>query len=115
VWKTDAGEIVIAECYARIGKLKAGQHRKLAMDALKLLALKNAIPLDSPVQYLLVVPKELVGAFGGGGWFPVAIRLAATIVSVRLLDSERESLGNAAQRQAQGQSRVTKPNRALRK
>jgi len=115
VWKTDAGEIVIAECYARIGKLKAGQHRKLAMDALKLLALKNAIPLDSPVQYLLVVPKELVGAFGGGGWFPVAIRLAATIVPVRLLDSERESLGNAAQRQAQGQSRVTKPNRALRK
>ena len=110
VWKTDAGEVVIAQCYARIGKLKAGQYRKLAMDALKLLALKHAIPLDSRVQYLLVVPEELVGAFEGGGWLPVAIRLAAVIVPVCLLDSERESLGDAVQRQAQGQSRITKPS-----
>lgn len=110
VWKTDAGEIVIAECYARIGKLKAGQHRKLAMDALKLLALKNAIQLDSRVQYLLVVPEELVAAFEGGGWLPVAIRLAADIVPVRLLDTEREKLGDASKRQAQGQSRITKPS-----
>lgn len=114
VWKTSTGDVVIAECYARIGKLKAGQHRKLAMDALKLLALKNAISLDSRVQYLLVVPEELVGAFEGGGWFPVAIRLAATIVPVCLLDSEREKLGDAAQRQAQGQSRITKPSRDSR-
>ena len=80
VWKTDAGEVVIAECYARIGKLKAGQHRKLAIDALKLLALKHAIPVTSQVQYLLVVPEELAGAFEGSGWFTVAIRLAAAIV-----------------------------------
>ena len=39
VLKTHAGEVVIVECYARTGKLEAGQHRKLAMDALKLLAL----------------------------------------------------------------------------
>ena len=114
VWKTHAGEVVIAECYARIGKLKAGQHRKLAMDALKLLALKHAIPLGSRVQYLLVVPEELVGAFDGGGWFPVAIRLAAVIVPVCLLDCEREKLGDAVQRQAQGQSRIRKPNMASR-
>lgn len=114
VWKTDAGEVVIAECYARISKLKAGQHRKLAMDALKLLALKHAIPIGGRVQYLLVVPEELAGAFEGGGWFPVAIRLAAAIVPVCLLDSEREKLGDAAQRQAQGQSRITKPTRDKR-
>ncbi len=109
VWKTDAGEVVIAECFARISKLKAGQRRKLAMDALKLLALKHAIPVGSRVQYLLVVPEELAGAFEGDGWFPIAIRLAASIVPVHLLDHERRSLGDAAQRQAQGQSRITKP------
>lgn len=114
VWKTHAGEVVIAECYARIGKLKAGQHRKLAMDALKLLALKNTIPIVGRVQYLMVVPEELVAAFEGDGWFPVAIRLAAAIVPVCLLESEREKIGNAAQRQAQGQSRVTKPTRDSR-
>ncbi len=115
VWKTDAGEVVIAECYARIGKLKAGQHRKLAMDALKLLALKHAIPIGSRVQYLLVVPGELEGAFEGSGWFPVAIRLAAVIVPVCLLESERKRLGDAAQRQAEGQSRITKPSKDSRK
>lgn len=115
VWKTDAGEVVIAECYARVGKLKAGQHRKLAMDALRLLALKHAIPMTIRVQYLLVVPNELAGAFEGGGWFPVAIRLAAAIVPVSLQDSERERLGDAAQRQAQGQSRITKASKDPRK
>ena len=115
VWKADSGEIVVAECYARIGKMKPGQHRKLAMDALKLLALKHAIPTRSRVQYLLVVPKELAAAFEGGGWFPVAIRLAANIVPVGLLDSERERLGDAVQRQAQGQSRIAKPKKDLRK
>lgn len=114
VWMTHAGEVVIAECYARIDRLKAGQRRKLAMDALKLLALKSAIRVDSRVQYLLVVPEELVAAFEGGGWFPVAIRLAAAIVPVCLLESERQKLREAAQCQAQGQSRITKPTRDLR-
>ena len=115
VWTTAAGEVIVAECFTRIGKLKAGQYRKLAMDALKLLALKHAIPIGSSVTYLLVVPKELAGAFEGGGWFPVAIRLAANIVPVSLLDSEREKLGDAVQRQAQGQSRIAKSNRDTRK
>jgi len=114
VWKTDAGEVVIAECYARIGRLKAGHNRKLAMDALKLLALKNAIPIGGRVHYLMVVPEELVAGLEGDGWFPVAIRLAAAIVPVCLQESERQKLGDAAQRQAQGQSRITKPTRDSR-
>lgn len=115
VWRTEAGEIVVAECYARIGELKAGHRRKLAMDTLKLLTLRHAIPKANRVQYLLVVPKELVSALEGGGWFPEAVRLAATIVPVILQDSERERLGDAVKQQAQGQSRISKSKRETRK
>ena len=115
VWTTDGGEVIVAECYARIGKLKAGQHRKLAMDALKLLALRHASPTTSRVQYLLVVPAELEGVFQGGARFPVAIRLAAAIVPVSLLGSERERLGDASQLQAQGQARITKTSKDSKK
>src|SRR5262245_42074892 len=41
IWKTGSDQIIVAECYARIGELKAGHRRKLAMDALKLLALRH--------------------------------------------------------------------------
>lgn len=41
----------------------------MAMDALNSLALKNAIRVDSRVEYLMVVPEELVAAFEGAGGF----------------------------------------------
>jgi hypothetical protein len=36
VWRDVAGVIIIAECYARIGKLKPGHRQKIASDILKL-------------------------------------------------------------------------------
>lgn len=106
VWMTDLHEIVVAECYLRVDELKPGHRRKLAMDALKLLALNHSLPAGSHVRFLLVVPEELVDRLKGGSWFPVALRLAAEIVPMALLDSERQKLGDAAKLQAQGQART---------
>jgi hypothetical protein len=107
-WKIGPGQTIVAECYARIGELKAGHRRKLAMDALKLLALRHALTHEPYVRFLLVVPEELIGRLKGDGWFPVAIRLAAEVVPVGLLASERMRLSEAIALQAQGQSRVAR-------
>lgn len=109
VWRTDSGGLLVAESYARVGDLKPGHRRKLAMDALKLLALRNALPDGSHVRCLLVVPEELKARLEGDGWFPVALHLAAEIVPVTLLDEERKRLGDASSLQAQGQSRTRRP------
>ncbi len=106
VWKTDSGEVIVAESNARIGELKAGQQRKLAMDALKLLALRDAFPDGSRLRCLLVVPREQKIRLEGDGWFPVALHLAAEIVPVPLLGGERKRLKNASRLQAQGQART---------
>jgi hypothetical protein len=108
VWKAECDGVIVAECYARIGKLKPGHRRKLAMDALKLLALQHALPDGSQVRFLLVVPEELTGCLVGDGWFPAALRLAAEIVPVALLQGERERLRNACRLQGQGQARTKK-------
>ncbi len=105
VWRTENGETVVAECYLRVDELKAGHRRKLAMDALKLLALRHSLPAESHVRCLLVVPQEMANRLKGGGWFPVALQLAAEIVPVELLDDEIRKLGDAVRRQASGQAR----------
>ena len=106
VWKTDSDEVIIAECYAHIGKLKPGHRRKLAMDALKLLALRDVLPPGNSIRYLLVVPDELIDRLAGESWFPTALRLASEIMPVALLDGERSKLKDASMRQAQGQART---------
>ena len=106
VWKTDSDEVIVAESYARVGELKAGHRRKLAMDALKLLALRDALPGGNHVRCFLVVPEELIGRLRGDGWFPSALRLASEVVPVALLEGERKSLSDASMLQAQGQART---------
>jgi hypothetical protein len=108
VWKADSGEVIVAEVYARVGELKAGHRRKLAMDALKLTALRHALPEGYPLRCLLVVPKELKGKLKGDGWFPLALGLAAEIVPVALLADELKRLGDASRLQAQGQARANR-------
>ena len=105
VWKNNSNRIIIAECYARVGELKVGHLRKLAMDAIKLLALRDALKGYS-VQCLLVVPEELKGKLTSDGWFPAALHLVAEIVSVDLQEDERKELVAASTRQAQGQART---------
>jgi hypothetical protein len=111
VWKTARNEVIVAECYSRVGELKAGHRRKLAMDALKLLALRHALPDKNDVRCLLVVPEELIGRLEGDGWFPAALHLAAEIVPVALSGSERKKLGDATRQQAQGQARTKRARR----
>ncbi len=105
VWRTSSHKVIVAECYARVGELKAGHRRKLAMDALKLLALRDALE-ENAVRCLLVVPEELKGKLAGDGWFPAALHLVAEIVSVDLKEDERKELVAASTRQAQGQART---------
>jgi hypothetical protein len=81
------------------------------MDALKLLALRHALPDGLRVRFLLVVPEELTGRLDGNGWFSVAIRLAAEIIPVALMVDEKRRLSEATARQAQGQSRTARPGK----
>jgi hypothetical protein len=107
-WKTSSDEIIVVECYARIGELKAGHRRKVAMDALKLLALRHALPHGRQIRFLLVVPGDLIGRLEGDGWFPVAMRRSAEIIPVALPASEQRRLGEATALQAQGQARTAR-------
>jgi hypothetical protein len=106
VWKTETGAVVVAEAYSRVGILNEGQKRKLAKDALKLLAIQHALPAGRHVRCLLLVPDELVPRLNGEGWFPLALRTAAEIVSVPLTESERTLLLAASAQQADGQART---------
>ena len=114
VWKVlDAShrdELIICECYARIGKLKPGHRRKLAADALKLIALKHYLPRHSRLRWLLVVPEELYVQLQAGSWFTEALRLVE-VMPVALTDIERRKLSEATDRQAQGQARRAKTKR----
>ena len=109
VWRTGS-EFIVAECYARLGKLESGHRRKLAMDALKLVALVNAVPVPHRVSGLLIVPTELNERLAGEGWFVEALRLVR-IVAVTLSDEERMRLNSATELQAKGQARSGSENR----
>jgi hypothetical protein len=105
IWRTNTQEIIIAECYARVGELKAGHRRKMAMDALKLLALRDALK-GKNVRCLLVVPEELKKHMSNASWFPVALHLVAEIVTVKLQKDEFNALIVASTGQATGQART---------
>jgi hypothetical protein len=104
VWTSN--QIIVAECYARVGQLKPGHRRKLAMDAFKLLALRHCLPHGQHFRSILVVPNELTARLEGDGWFPVALRLAAEVIPVALLPDERTKLDDALVLQSRGQSRT---------
>jgi hypothetical protein len=113
-WKTGSDQIIVAECYARVGELKAGHRRKLAMDALKLLALRQALPHRQHIRFLLVVPEELTRPLKGDVWFPAAMYLAAELIPMALLASEKKRLGEATALQAQGQPRTARRGKGRR-
>jgi hypothetical protein len=108
VWRTKTGELIIAECYARVGVLKPGHRRKLALDALKLMALCRQFPPAMQLRSLIIVPRELEGQLKGEGWFCAALSMAGELLAVDLLEEERALLAEANQRQAEGQARLRK-------
>lgn len=109
VWHSGPGQLVVAECYCRIGVLEAGHRRKLALDALKLVTMRGQTPDPSRLRCLLVVPEELAGRLAGEGWFSVAIQASAELVPVVLSDDERGRLFEATRLQAAGQARSPRP------
>ena len=106
VWRSGPDELIIAECYARVGSLKPGHRRKLAMDALKLLALYHHCPAAKRLRCVIIVPEELRKQLERDGWFCVALRMAAEIMPIALSDVERKLLADATERQADGQARA---------
>jgi hypothetical protein len=116
VWRKTAGglgkeEIIVAECFAHIGKLKPGQLRKLALDALKLLALHQQCSDASLLRCVIIVPEELRKALQMGGWLCAAIHIAAAVMPVGLSNDERKQLADATRLQADGQARSRKPEK----
>ena len=112
VWlvrKRNGVEVIIAECYLRIGPLAPGHVRKIALDVLKLVTMQRNVSSSCHTRFMLIVPEELAQRLTGKGWIHEALRLVE-IVPVALLDEERAKLDTATMLQAQGQAR-TKPSR----
>jgi len=108
IWRTENDELIIAECYARVGVLKSGHKRKLAMDALKLMALCRQLADAKRLKCLIVIPQELEKQLKREGWFCAALTMAGDVLPVDLLDDERKLLADTTQRQAEGQTRSRK-------
>jgi hypothetical protein len=69
----NAEQKVVCEAFAHLGKLKAGQHRKLGNDILKLVFLERK--LGPRCRKILVVADEDVrAALKGSSWHAAAVR-----------------------------------------
>jgi len=111
VWRIGPDELIVAECYARVGALKSGHRRKLAMDALKLMALRYQCPDAKRLKCLIIVPQEIQEQLKGKSWLCAAMNIAADLMPVVLSDDERELLADTTRRQADGQARSRKPEK----
>jgi hypothetical protein len=113
VWVDVNGIIVIAECYARIGKLKPGHRRKIATDILKLISLRDEYGKENPPRLLLVVPEELAYQLEDDDWLSIVIRKEKVeVFKVHLNNEQRNELLKVVKLQADGQahSPKTAPN-----
>jgi hypothetical protein len=108
VWCDPEGVIIIAESYARIGKLKPGHRRKIAADILKLISLKDEFGEDSSPCLLLVVPEDLGSQLEGSDWLSIVIRKTIRLIKVPLTDEQRHNLSDAVKLQAEGQAHSPK-------
>lgn len=108
VWKTLGGGIIVAECFAHLGNLKAGQRRKLAWDVLKLQGIRSVVSPSVPITCLIVVPQGIDSTLKGNSWLSEAIRTVAELHEVELTPEERSRLKEGIERQASGQARLRK-------
>ena len=109
VWRDLEGVIIIAECYARIGKLKPGHRRKIATDILKLISLRDEFAKDNPPKLFLVIPQELGFQLEGDDWLSMVVRNEIELFKVPLSDDQRQTLLEAVKRQGEGQSHSAAP------
>ena len=104
-WRDSDGILVIAECYARIGKLKPGHRRKIATDLLKLIFIKDEFGESNSPRLLLVVPEELGSQLEGTDWLSLIITKKIELIKIPLNDEQCKKLNEAVSRQGAGQAR----------
>lgn len=102
VWLHDNGQYIITKCYVRISPLKHEQYRKLTMDALKPLSLRNASANPHSIRCLLVVSEETNSQLETCGWLNTAICQSAEIIAMPLVNRERAMLRKAVIKQGAG-------------
>ena len=105
VWKDGEGRTIIAECYARVGRLQPSHRRKLATDTLKLISLQTEFGDTLQLRLLLVVPEELAVQLEDNDWLAVVIRKELEVARVPLTDEQRQRLAAAVKREGEGQVR----------
>jgi hypothetical protein len=98
-----ADESVLAEIFARQGKLKGGQQKKVALDAFKLVTLARSRP---QAQLILAFADDAAAAYArGAGWLAEALKTwKVTVLVVELDETEREKI-----RQAQALQEMRNP------
>ncbi|MGH2960358.1 MAG: hypothetical protein ACRDKE_12185, partial [Solirubrobacterales bacterium] len=100
----NARKFVVAEAYARVAELKAGNKSKLAKDALKLMQLARVAAAKSNIKVVaaLVLTEQVAAELAPNrrGWLGAAIRESVEIREVKLEPGEIEHLENARRRQA---------------
>ncbi len=88
-------ESVLVEIFAHQGKLKGGQQRKVALDALKLITLGRSRP---GTQLILAFADDEAAAYArGNGWLAQALSTWNVTVLVIELDDEDRKKIRAAQ------------------
>ena len=93
-----ADESVLAEIFARQGKLKGGQQKKVAIDTLKLITLGRSRP--SAQLILAFADKEAAAYALGKGWLAEALTTwRVRVVVIEIDDVLRDEIRAAQARQ----------------
>jgi len=93
-----ADESAFVEIFAHQGRLKGGQQRKVASDALKLITLSRSRPHAK--LYLAFADDEAAAYAKGGGWFAQAVAAwDIDVIVVRLGERDRASIRAAQMEQ----------------
>ena len=89
-------ESVLIEIFARQGRLKAGQQKKVALDAFKLITLRRSRP-DARL-ILAFADADAAASARGNGWLAQALAIWGVEVLIVDLDDELRDEIRAAQR-----------------
>jgi hypothetical protein len=89
---------VVVEIFARQGRLKPGQMKKVAMDAFKLITIRQELPRAHLV--LAFADPEAAGCVQRRGWLGHALRAwSIQVLTVDIPDTVRTEIRNAQGRQ----------------
>lgn len=87
---------VLVEAYAHIGRLRGAQPNKVCTDALKLLALRESLPL---ARLILAFADQEAAASIAGWRATVLERNGISIMVAKLPEAQRESIEDVQRKQ----------------